>query len=85
VPSSATAAAGPSTAGFFAGPWMEHGQRALEYMVTKHPTMFVRLVASLIPRHFEFEPKHPYSDLTDEELMQRIREIDAQLAEFRRN
>jgi hypothetical protein len=51
VPSSATAAAGPSTAGFFAGPW--------------------------IPRHFEFEPKHPYADLTDEELMQRIREIDA--------
>jgi hypothetical protein len=56
---------------------MEHGKRALEYMVTKHPTMFVRLVASLIPRHFEFEPKHPYADLTDEELMQRIREIDA--------
>jgi hypothetical protein len=34
---------------------------------------------SLIPRYFEFEPKHPYADLTDEELMQRIREIDSQL------
>jgi hypothetical protein len=32
-----------------------------------------------VPRHFEFEPKHPYADLTDEELMQRIREIDSQL------
>jgi hypothetical protein len=45
-------AAGPSMAGFFAGPWMEHGKRALEYMVTKHPTIFVRLVASLIPPTF---------------------------------
>ena len=60
--------------------WTEHGKGALEYMATKHPTMFVRLVASLIPRHFEFEPKHPYADLTEEQIEQRIRELSAQIA-----
>jgi hypothetical protein len=47
-------------------------------MATKHPTMFVRLLASLIP-HIS---SHPYVDLTNEELEECIHEIDAQLANF---
>jgi len=54
--------------------------RVLEYMATKHPTMFVRLVALLIPRHFEVEPKNPYADLTEEQIEQRLRELSAQFA-----
>jgi hypothetical protein len=62
--------------------WTEHGKEALEYTATKHPTMFLRLVGSLIPRHFEFEAKHPYADLTREQLEQRLRELHAQVGEY---
>src|SRR5258708_38099683 len=62
--------------------WTMHGKAALEKMATNETSKFVMMVASLIPRHFEFEPKHPYAELTDEELVQRIREIDAQLAHY---
>jgi hypothetical protein len=61
---------------------MEHGKQALEYTAAKHPTMFLRLVGSLIPRHFEFEVKHPYADLTREQLEQRLRELHAQVGEY---
>jgi hypothetical protein len=40
------------------------------------------MVASLIPRNFEYQPENPIADLTDQELKQRMREVEAQLAQY---
>jgi hypothetical protein len=40
----------------------EHGKAALEEMATKEPSKFVTMVASLIPRNFEYQPENPIAD-----------------------
>jgi len=55
-----------------------HGVSALEKVRKKMPHVFLRLVAELLPKQVQVE--HSLSDMTDEQLRQRIAELDAAIA-----
>jgi uncharacterized protein DUF5681 len=59
----------------FLGAWEKFGAAALETAATQFPTIFVRVTASLLPRPFKIE--NDLADWTDEQLEQRIRELNA--------
>lgn len=55
----------------------EHGQRVIEEVRAKDPAAYVRVIASLLPREVKIETT---SDLTDEQLDARIRQLAAALS-----
>jgi hypothetical protein len=58
--------------------WHEHGRAALRIMRTEEPAMFVRVVASLVPRELILE--HGIAaDLDDDMLAQMIEQLRQQL------
>lgn len=54
----------------------EHGRAAIQKTRTEKPDVYVRVVASLLPKEFKIETT---SDLTDEQLDARIRQLAAAL------
>jgi hypothetical protein len=62
----------------FIAAWEQHGPEALTKTATESPGIFVRVAASLLPRHFKVE--HDFSDFTDEQLDRHIRELNAAIA-----
>ena len=56
-----------------------HGVSALEKVRKKMPHVFLRLVAELLPKQVQVE--HGLTDMTEEQLEQRIRELDAAIAQ----
>jgi hypothetical protein len=56
-----------------------HGVSALERVRKKMPHVFLRLVAELLPKQVQVE--HGFADMTDEQLRQRIAELDAAIAQ----
>jgi hypothetical protein len=60
--------------------WHEHGRAALRIMRAEEPAMFVRVVASLVPRELILEHGIA-SDLDDDTLAQMIETLRLQLLE----
>jgi Family of unknown function (DUF5681) len=59
----------------FFGAWEKHGTAALEKTAANDPAIFVRCAASLMPKELKVE--HDLSNMTDEQIAKRIRELDA--------
>jgi hypothetical protein len=56
--------------------WEANGPEAIRTLLDEHPRDYVRLVASLLPKHFEFKVNE-YDELTDEQLDRRIATLHA--------
>jgi Family of unknown function (DUF5681) len=63
----------------FMAAWEQHGSEALTRTATEAPGMFVRVAASILPRHFKME--YDFADMTDEQLDRYVRDINAAIAE----
>jgi len=61
--------------------WKERGAAAVNAMIDEKPGDFVKVVASLIPKEATLNI-NDHSELTDDELADRIRSLAAQLAPF---
>ena len=58
--------------------WLAHGKQVFADVRAKSPEVYLKVVASLVPRHFTLESG--ISEMTDEQLLQRIKELTASLA-----
>lgn len=56
----------------FCADWEEHGVMAIQTMRAERPHEYVKVAASLLPKEFKIETT---SDLTDEQLDARIRQL----------
>jgi hypothetical protein len=63
----------------FLDAWQQHGPEALTKTATESPAMFVRVAASLLPRHFKME--HDFEGMTDAQLDKYIGELNAAIAD----
>ncbi len=61
--------------------WKTSGKTAIAEMIADKPGDFVKMVAGLIPKDVNLNINDT-SDMTDDELAQRVRELAAQLAPF---
>ena len=61
-----------------AGQFDEHGDRILAEIREKQPHIWAKLVAELTPKHVQVE--HTTSDMTDDQLRQRIAELNASIS-----
>lgn len=58
-----------------------HGPETIRLAREADPMGYVRVCASLLPRHFKVEDENNLVTLSDDELRERIRELDRQIAE----
>jgi hypothetical protein len=63
----------------FIAAWEHHGTEALSRTAAESPGVFVRVAASLLPRHFKME--HDFADMTDEQLDRYISQLNAAIAD----
>ena len=61
--------------------WQEAGARCIDEMIADKPGDFVKLVATMLPKEMNLTVSDG-SDLSDEELHDRIRNLAAQLTPF---
>lgn len=61
--------------------WQEHGERCIDEMIADKPGDFVKLVATMLPKEMNLNIADN-SDMSDEELHDRIRNLASQLAPF---
>ena len=58
--------------------WAKGGAEAIEKTRREQPGLYFRVVASLMPKQFKVENES--ANMTDEQIMQQIRQLDAQVA-----
>ncbi len=58
--------------------FQEHGKGAIEAVRVSKPEAYIRIIASLLPRDVNLNTD-PYEDLSDEELRQQLRQLEAEL------
>lgn len=61
--------------------WETRGPDAITGMINEKPADFVKMVAGLMPKDIQFNINDA-SEMTDDELAQRVRELAARLAPF---
>jgi len=61
--------------------WQQAGARCIDEMIADKPGDFVKLVATMLPKEMSLTVNDG-SDMSDEELHDRIRSLAAQLAPF---
>lgn len=61
--------------------WQEAGERCIDEMIADKPGDFVKLVATMLPKEMNLTVSDG-SDMSDEELHDRIRNLASQLAPF---
>jgi hypothetical protein len=64
--------------------WALEGPAALRIMIAEHPSDFVRVCASLMPREVSLDIGGPLTELSDDELLealQQVRELRARTIE----
>ena len=60
--------------------FQEHGAAVIERVMNEDPVAYVRLIASLVPKQFKVDDADDqYANMTDEEIMDRIRQRIAEL------
>lgn len=61
--------------------WTASGKQAMNDMIAEKPSEFVKMVAGLIPKEATLTI-NDHSEMTDDELAERVRQLAAQLAPF---
>mgnify|MGYP005992319879 CR=1 FL=1 len=61
--------------------WEENGQAAIATVRAEKPDVYVKVVASILPRDLNVN-MNPLEEATDEELIQRLRDLDEFLKPF---
>jgi len=59
--------------------FQEHGVAAIEAVRTEKPDTYIKVIASILPKELKITNE---SDLTDEQLIERIRQLDAVIRPF---
>jgi hypothetical protein len=59
--------------------WAQHGVAVIAKVRREHPAVYLRTVASLIPRELSPPVQDEYAHLTDEQLAQRLIEVGQQV------
>ena len=62
--------------------WLEHGPNVIEAVRQTKPDVYLKVVASLVPRQFDLGEVNPVEDMTQEQLLARIAELDKELEPF---
>ena len=61
--------------------WEEHGKAAIERVRCEKPDVYLKVVASILPRDLNVNI-NPLEDATDDELVQRLRDLDSVIRPF---
>lgn len=61
--------------------WQERGPGVIERVIDERPQDFLKVVASILPKDFNVNV-NSMDTMTDDELIQRIRQIDATIRPF---
>ena len=61
--------------------WESQGPAAIQRMIDERPQDFVKMVTSLLPRDLNVN-FNPIEQMTDEQLVERIRKLDAAIRPF---
>lgn len=61
--------------------WQEHGVKAIESMIVDKPGDFVKVVASVLPKEMNVNVNQ-FAEMSDDELIARIRQLDALVRPF---
>jgi hypothetical protein len=61
--------------------WQQHGVKTLETVRKEKPDQYLKVVASILPKDLNVNINQ-MDDLTDEQLIQRIRSLDAAIRPF---
>ena len=56
--------------------WLEHGPAVIEAVRQTKPEVYLKVVASLVPRQFDLAAPDPVEDMTQEQILARIAELD---------
>jgi hypothetical protein len=60
----------------------EHGPKTIETVRTEKPDQYLKVIASLIPTEHRVTINDQFSEMTDDELAERVRVLTATLAPF---
>lgn len=61
--------------------WEQHGATTIEKVRTEKPDAYLKVVASILPRDLNVN-LNPMQEATDDELVQRLRDLDAIIRPF---
>ena len=61
--------------------WQEHGQGVIQAVRSQKPEVYMKVVASILPKDLNVNINQ-MDDLTDEQLIQRIRSLDSAIRPF---
>jgi hypothetical protein len=57
--------------------WEKHGMAAIEATIKNHPAQFLKVIAQVLPKDMNLHV-NPYDQMTDEQIMERLRVIENQ-------
>ena len=63
----------------FYADWIAHGSEAIQQTREKHPSDYLRIAASLLPKHLKLD--HGFENMTEEKIRNRIAIIEKTLLE----
>jgi hypothetical protein len=61
--------------------WQKHGMDAIERVASKRPQDYLKVIASILPKDLHVRVGQ-YDELSDEQLVSRIRQLDARIRPF---
>lgn len=61
--------------------WAEHGKGAIKQVREERPDMYLKVVASILPKDLNVNI-NPLEEATDEELIQRLKELESVIRPF---
>lgn len=62
----------------------EHGVQAISKVREERPDQYLRVIASILPKDLNVN-HNPYDEVSDDELVERIRQLDASIRPFLTN
>ncbi|MES3084959.1 DUF5681 domain-containing protein [Sphingomonas faeni] len=62
--------------------FLKYGRDAIERVRAEKPDQYLKVIASLLPKDINLSTAPSDEDLTDDELRQRIRELDASISKW---
>ena len=61
--------------------WEQHGPQVIEAVRTEKPDQYMKVIASILPKDLNINVNQ-YDEMTDDELVERIRSLDAAIRPF---
>ena len=81
-PSGARAKLGEAFVAELLADFQKHGKEAIERVRQEKPDQYLKVIASLLPKDINLSTPPSDEDLTDDELRQRIRDLDASISKW---